>query len=212
MIYVIVQKNNNGDYVVTKTLSSTTSVRGIVTGITWNDITTITLEQRLTDCIWTQIDQYNESGEYMTFKNKETVFDPVAGTVTNTFNFELMPLDTIKTDIKTRVDSKRDSLRFSTFTFESNEYSIDATARGNFQLLAVVILFDETSFPVDYKVDLPDGTVSTFDIVKFKNFMAALSNYTYNLYEEARTIKNNIDAATTYEDIRAAASWDGVPL
>lgn len=212
MIYLIVQSDGNGGWVIVKTLTSPINVKGPVTGVTWGDIRVLTLDARRTDGFWTQNDVYQNNGDYTVFKETITTFDEPTLVVTNTYVFELMPLDQIRADLKNKVDNKRDSLRFESLTFQNKQYPIDSISRGNLLLMAASIIFDETVFPSNYTLDLVDGTSQVVDLPTFKALIQALNAHTYDLYQTARTIKANIDAATTYSDIRAAANWNGEAL
>ena len=50
------------------------------------------------------------------------------------------------------------------------------------------------------------------DLATFKQFANTLAVFTRNLFITARQIKADITAATSYEDMRTAASWNGETL
>ena len=212
MVYVIVQKNSNGDYQVTKTISSPLNVRGVVTGITWGDIRVLTLEQRMNDCIWTQEDVYVGTGEFMVFDNLVTTFDDVTGVVTNTYNYVLMDLDLIRADLTSRVDSRRDNLYYAGFTFNGKNFNSGISNRSNIQLMMLNALVDEANFPSNLVWDTTEGEQIPMDLATFKAFVSALADFTRNLFITARSIKAAIADATDYDSIRAAATWGDEPL
>lgn len=212
MIFLSVVKNENGDWVILKVITNPINVRGNKTGNTYGDISKLDLDTRREEGFWTQNDVYVNTGEYMVFDSKVTTFDEQAVEVTNTYNYVLMPLEDIRTDLKSRVNSKRDQLYFNGFDFNSHTFGSGTATRSNVALFMTVALIDEANFPSDFAFPDVNGDLVDMDLATFKLFVKALSDFTRSLYTKARSIRNAIDAATTYEDIRAAASWDGEPL
>lgn len=211
MIYVSVIKDTNGDWKIAKVLSSPLNAVGI-TGIIWPDISKLSLEKRMSEGFWTQNDVYVNTGEFMQFKEKTVTFDEVNGVVTNTYTYELMDLDLIKADLKGRVDSKRDTVYFGGFEFNTKMFYSGLSNRSNIQLMLLSALMDEASFPTDLVWDTVDGERIPMDLATFKLFAQALVDFTRSIFIKTRSIKDAIDAATDYDSIRAAASWDGEPL
>lgn len=212
MIYLSVVKGSNGEWVILKTITYPINVRGNLTGNTYGDISKLDLDTRRAEGFWTQEDVYQNSGEYMIFKEKLVDFDEQAAVVTNTYVYELMPLEDIRADLKGRVESKRESLYYSGFEFDGHLFQSGLTNRNNIQLMMVSALIDEDNFPTDLYWDDVDGVKVPMDLPKFKLFVKALTDFTRGLYITTREIKAAIDAAETYEEIRAAANWNGEPL
>lgn len=212
MIFVSVLKDENGSWYVAKILNNTINVRGNTTGITYGNIATLDLETRLMEGFWTQNDVYQNTGEFMEFKEKVTTFDEVNGVVTNTYIYQLMDLDIIKNDLKGRVDSKRDTLYFGGFDFDGKTYFSGLSNRSNIQLMLLSSLVDEANFPSDLVWDTSTGERTPMDLATFRLFAKALTDFTRTLFIKSRAIKDAIDAATDYDSIRAAASWDGEAL
>lgn len=212
MIYLSVVKDANGDWKIIKTITYPINVVGNKTGNTYGDISKLDLDTRRAEGFWTQKDEYVNTGEFMVFKEKTVQFSEENAEVTNTYIYELMPLDSIRTDLKGRVDSKRDTLYFSGFEFQGETFISGVSNRNNIQLIMMDALIDEANFPSDLVWDTVDGKQIPMDLATFKQFVSTLAVYTRSLFKQARTIKAAIDAAQTYEDIRAAASWNGEAL
>ncbi|EBS4516820.1 hypothetical protein DQT32_05330 [Salmonella enterica subsp. enterica serovar Braenderup] len=212
MIFLSVVKNESGDWVILKVITNPINVRGNKTGNTYGDISKLDLDTRRDEGFWTQNDVYVNTGEYMVFDNKVTTFDEQAVEVTNTYNYVLMPLEDIRTDLKSRVNSKRDQLYFGGFDFNGHTFGSGNTTRSNVVLFMTVFQEDAANFPSDFSFPDVNGDLVDMDLATFKQFIKALSDFTRGLYSKARSIRAAIDAATTYDDIRAAASWDDEPL
>lgn len=212
MIFLSVLKDENGSWYIAKILTSTINVRGNATGITYGNIVGIDLATRLMEGFWIQNDVYQNTGEFMQFKEKTVDFDEVNGIVTNTYIYELMDLDVIKTTLKERVDSKRDILYYGGFEFDSKTFYSGIANRSNIQLMLLSSLVDESNFPEDLVWDTIDGEQIPMNLDTFKLFSQALVDFTRALFIQSRSIKDAIDAAEDYDSIRAAASWDGETL
>lgn len=212
MIYVSVIKDENDKWKIVKVLPSPLNAVGNKTGAIWPDISKLSLEKRLDEGFWTQNDVYQNTGEFMQFKEKTVDFDEVNGVVTNTYIYELMDLDVIKSDLKGRVDSKRDTVYYGGFEFNSKTYFSGLANRSNIQLMLLSSIVDEANFPSDLVWDTVDGERTPMDLATFRLFAEALMTFTRSLFIKARAIKDAIDAATDYDSIRAAASWDGEAL
>lgn len=209
MIYLSVVKDTNDDWKIIKVITYPINVVGNLTGNTYGDISKLDLDTRRAEGFWTQNDVYQNTGEFMIFKEKVVTFSEIDAEVTNTYIYELMPLDDIKSDLRGRVDSKRDLLYFDGFLFQNKKFFSGISNRNNIQLMMMTALIDETDFPSDLVWDTVDGEQVPMDLATFKLFVKALADFTRDLFIEARRAKAAIDAATTYDDIRAAANWKG---
>lgn len=212
MIYLSVVKDANGDWKILKTITNPVNVVGNLSGITYGNITGLDLATRRAEGFWTQKDVYENTGEFMIFKEKTVDFSEENAEVTNTYIYELMPLADIKSDLTGRVDSKRDTLYFAGFEFQGETFYSGVSNRNNIQLIMMTALIDEADFPSDLVWDTVDGKQIPMDLATFKLFVKALADFTRGLFVEARNIKAAIAAAETYEDIRAAAQWNGEAL
>ncbi|AQW88749.1 putative structural protein [Erwinia phage pEa_SNUABM_50] len=208
MIYLSVVKNESGDWVILKTITYPINIRGNKTGNTYGDISKLDLDTRRDEGFWTQNDVYQNTGEFMIFKEKVVTFDEDAVEVTNTYIYERMPLDDIKTDLLGRVTAKRDSMYYNDFTFDGHSYNAGSTSRANIQLFISAALIDESNFPSSIELETVDGVLVPFDLVKFKQLVKELFDYTSSLYIKERTIKAAISAAEDYDTVRDAAKWD----
>lgn len=212
MIYLSVVKDANGDWKILKTITYPINVVGNKTGNTYGDISKLDLDTRREEGFWTQKDVYQNTGEFMVFKEKTVDFSEENAEVTNTYIYELMPLADIRSDLKGRVDSKRDTLYFAGFEFQGKTFFSGVSNRSNIQLIMMTALINEADFPSDLVWDTVDNEQIPMDLATFKLFVKALADFTRELFIEARNIKAAIDAAETYEDIRAAANWKGEAL
>lgn len=211
MVYLSVVKNGN-NWVILKTITNTINVRGNKTGNTYGDISVLDLDTRRAEGFWTQEDKYVNTGEFMIFKEKTVEFSEENAVVTNTYIYELMPLDDIRMDLINRVDSMRENLYYAGFTFQDKKFNSGLSNRSNIQLMLLNAISDEANFPANLVWETVDGEQIPMDLVTFKAFANQLAVWTRNLFIEARSIKVAINAATTYEELRSAASWDGVSL
>lgn len=211
MLFLYVIKNSDGSFTIVRYINNPINVRGN-SGITYGDISKLDLATRIAEGFWTQSDIYVDDGEYMVFDNKVVTFNETTAVVTNTYTYVRMDLNDIKTDIKTRVDTKRIELYYGTYTFETNNFNIQQDNRLNILTTQVAILTDPTSLPSDFVWKDVNGIAISMDAAKFKEFSLGLFNYSNQLFVTSWNIKNAIDAATTYEDIRTAATWDDTPL
>lgn len=211
MIYLSVVKKD-GNWVILKTITNTINVRGNKTGNTYGDISVLDLDTRRAEGFWTQEDVYQNTGEYKVYKEKTVDFSEENAQVTYTYIYELMALNEIQSDLKARVDSMRESLYYAGFTFQDKTYNSSLVNRSNIQLMLLNSIVDEANFPSNLAWETTEGEQVPMDLATFKAFANQLAVWTRNLFITARTIKAAIDAASTYEDMRAAAVWDGQPL
>lgn len=206
MIFLSVIKNSKGDWEILKVLSSPINVRGNATGITYSDIRVLDFETRFKEGFWTQEDIYQNTGEYMEFKEKVTTFDETVAVVTNTYVYQQMDLQIIKDDLKNRTTSHRDSLINSGFVFEDNMYDTSLEGRQNLNsLVSYVMVKPEVE---NITVHLPNDTEVILTPEKVKILFSSIMENQQELYNKCNTIKTNIDAATTYEEAKAAYQWD----
>lgn len=210
MIYLYVDKNpETQKWEILKTYNGPINVRG-KSGITYGDISSLTLEQRLAECIWTSADQYDGAGEYMEYDYTETVFDDVNGVVISVYHYKLMDLNIIKSDLDTRITQYRDQLLYSGFEYNSKKYNSSTNYRVILHGYVIQTLVDSTVTSV--AVRLEDDTDEAFTVAELRALLSAMSSNTEATYLKERTLRDNLAAASTYEDARAAATWDGVPL
>ncbi len=212
MVFLSVVKDENDQWKILKIISNPINVRGNKTGNTYGDIRVLDLDVRISEGFWTQNDVYENTGEYMYYVETVTTFDPEKAEVTNTYKYERQPLDEISADLKNRVESKRDSLYFEGFEFQGNKFESNVNNRSNIQLVLLNAIVDESSFPSNLAWKSLSGELIEMDLSTFKLFAKALGDFTSSLFIKERQIKDAISAAGTYEELRAAASWDGEQL
>lgn len=211
MLYLYVVKNEDGSFTIVRVITNPVNQRGN-SGITYGNVTILDLETRKAEGFWTQTDVYDGQGEYKIFKDKTTTFNEDSAVVTNTYSYELMPLEDIKADLKNRVDSKRSEMLNGGFTYNGYTYATDSTSVMNIIGAQVAILSDVDVITPDFVWRTADDQNISMDATSFKAFTLALFAFTNTQYQTSWQIKTAIDSASTYEEIRAAASWDGTEL
>ena len=211
MLYLYVVKNDDGSFKIVRVITSPINQRGN-SGITYGNITILDLETRKAEGFWTQEDVYVDQGEYMIFKEKLTDFNEDTAVVTNTYVYERMPIEEIKFDLKNRVDSKRDEKYYSQFVFENVSYFTDRDSRMNIIGAQAAILSDPSVVGEDFIWRSADDQNIPMTEDKFKEFALELFRHSNSIYQTAWMIKAAIDAASTYEEVRAAAVWGDEPL
>ena len=211
MLYLYVVKEDDGSFRIVRVITSPINQRGN-SGITYGNITILDLATRKAEGFWTQEDVYVDQGEYMVFKEKQTAYDEDTAVVTNTYVYERQPLDEIKTDLKNRVDAKRNDKYYGGFVFEDVRYLTDRDSRMNIIGAQAAILSNPAVLPEGFIWRSEDDQNIPMDADKFKEFAIALFQFSNEIYQKAWTLKATIDAASTYEDARTAATWDGEPI
>lgn len=212
MIFLSVVRNSESqEWEILRVISNPINVRGNLTGITYGDIRTLSLETRIAEGFWTQEDVYENTGEYMEFKEKQVSFDESTAVVTNTYVYQRMALDVIKQDLVNRTKSHRDMLINSGFDYNGNTF--DTSMEGRLNLCALVHYVSLNPQVTEVSIPLPTSdseVVLSSDNLEelFSQMMAEQQT----LFTKCVSIKAAIEATTTYEDARAAATWDGTPL
>lgn len=209
MIYLLVDKNEAQEWVVLKTFTSPINVRGL-SGVTYSDISRLSLEERKLEGLWTLKDVYDGTGEFKEFDFKEVTFDEDAAEMVNTYHYKLMPLDIIKEDLSNRVISKRNELLVSGFEFDGHVYDSNTESRVLLQgyVLESLVNPDVTSVTIR----LQDDSEIELTVTQLQSVLSSLYAHTEELYVKERDIRDDIALTTDYEAARAAAVWDGVPL
>lgn len=211
MIFLSVVKDSESqEWEILRVISSPINVRGNLTGITYGDIRVLDLDTRRAEGFWTQEDVYDNTGEYMEFKEKLVNFDEEKAVVTNTYVYQRMDLEVIKTDLINRVKSHRDTLINS--GFEYNENTFDTSLEGRQGICSLVTYISVKPDITDVTVHLPTDEEVSLTSDEVKELFINMTEYHQSLYTKCNTIKDAINATSTYEDARAAANWDGTAL
>lgn len=210
MINVFVKKNDEGMWIVAGVITSPYNVRGLKTGVTYSDIRYMDKETLIADGIWQQEDFYENNDEYLEFDKKETTFDEVEGIVTNTYKYKRMDLDFIKNDLGNRVSSYREYLINSGYDHNGKMFGTDVESRQWLTSLVVYISLNPALETIDIRI--PSGEVINMPVAEFEELYCDIIEHIKGFYTKEVQIINAINATLTYEDARAAAVWDGVPL
>lgn len=209
MIYLLVNKNESQEWEVLKTFTSPINVRGL-SGVTYSDISRLSLEERKLEGLWTLKDVYEGTGEFKEFDFKEVTFNEETAEMINTYHYKLMPLDIIKEDLNNRVIAKRNELLVGGFEYDEKVYDSTTESRVLFQgyVLESLINADVT----DFTVRLKDDTEINLTVSQLRSVLSSMYAQTEELYVKERDIRDDINATLDYEGARAAAVWDGEPL
>lgn len=209
MIYLLVDKNAEQEWTVLKTFTSPINVRGL-SGVTYSDISRLTLEERKLEGLWTLKDEYDGVGEFKEFDYQEVQFDEDAAEMTNIYHYKLMPLDIIKAELNNRVVSHRNELLVNGFEFDGKIYDSSTESRVLLQgyVLESFVNTDVTSVTLRLK----DDTEIVLTVAEIRSVLSSMYANTEELYIKERDIRDDIDAAVDYDAARLAATWDGVPL
>lgn len=210
MIYLLVDKDQTTqEWVVLKTITYPINVRGL-SGVIYGDIRVLTLEERKAEGFWTQVDVYEDNGEFKEFSNKDVTFNEETAEMVNTYHYVLMDLGIIKEELKNRVINHRESLLIGGFTKDGKVYGTTYDARVLLQGFVLESMIN--SELTEVTIRLPDDTDSTLTVQELKELVSELYSYTESLFIKESTIRSNIDNATDYDAVRAAATWDDTPL
>lgn len=209
MIYLLVDKDETQQWVVLKTFTSPINVRGL-SGVTYSDISRLTLEERKLEGLWTLRDVYEGTGEFKEFDYKEVIFDEDAAEMVNTYHYKLMSLDIIKEDLSNRVISKRNELLVAGFEFDGHVYDSNTESRVLLQGYVLESLVNPDV--VSVTIRLQDDSELQLTVSQLQSVLSSLYAHTEELYVKERDIRDDIAATSDYDAARAAAVWDGVPL
>ena len=214
MIYVYVKTNDNDELYVAGIITSPLMVKGLYQNKTYGDIRLVDPKDLQADGIWQQDDVYESSDEYMEFDRKETVFDSETGIVTNTYKYKRMDLDLIKNDISSRVSMYRETVLSAGLDRSGNVYGVTGEFREwllSLQRYAELNL-ELTSNDGEVKVRLLNDSFISVKVSELSEIFQDVMEFILGIFTKEEQIKAAIQAATTYEDVRAAANWDGTPL
>lgn len=209
MIYLLVDKNESQEWEVLKTFTSPINVRGL-SGVTYSDISRLSLEERKLEGLWTLKDVYEGTGEFKEFDYKDVTFSEETAEMINTYYYKLMPLAIIKDDLSNRVISKRNELLVSGFEYDGKVY--DSTTESRVLLQGYVLESLINPDIVNVTLRLKDDTEVVLTVAQLKSVLSSMYANTEELYIKERDIRDDIQLAGDYDAARAAASWDGVPL
>lgn len=209
MIYLLVDKDETQEWVMLKTFTSPINVRGL-SGVTYSDISRLTLEERKLEGLWTLRDVYEGTGEFKEFDYKEVTFDENTAEMINTYHYKLMPLDIIKEELNRRVISKRNELLVAGFEFDGHVY--DSNIESRVLLQGYVLESLVNTDVVSVTIRLQDDSELKLTVAQLQSVLSSMYAHTEELYVKERDIRDDIAATSDYDSARAAATWDGIPL
>lgn len=205
--YVSVVKDANGNWYIKNTITSVYNVRGNKTGNTYGDISKLDDATRIDEGFWIENDVYINNVEFTIFNGITYTYDEVNGIVTYNYNFILMPLSDIKTELQNRVQNYLNTMFCGTITFNSTSVVI------SYQLRNMLYAINSTNFPANLVVPIGNYKyLSIPDISTLTSLNDAISTYTVGIMQTAQSIYAALDAATTYDELRTAATWNGTQL
>lgn len=210
MSYALVLKNNDGEWYISKYLTSTKNQYSPVTGYTIGDVTILDAEGRLWHGFWRVDDVYVGTGEFTELDNTVVNWNDTEGVVTNTYTYKLMDLAVIREEMNNRVRNYRQQLSVSPYTKDGKVYDLSTDGRCELQGLVLETLLDSTIDSVSIR--LQSGEDVSFTAAELKAFYLEVAQYREGLFDTEEQLIAAINAATDYDAIRAAAKWGDVDL
>lgn len=207
-MFLHVLKDEKGQWYIKRTITNPINVFGVVSQITFGDISRLELEIRRLEGFWTQSDTYEGVAEYTIFDRHEVVWDEEAAVVRNNYVYVQMPIVDIQSDFKQRVISERDQRGVYGYEYDGHSYYTDGTFRSTLGLYLGIIAMDPSKFPSDFSIEDRDGVPVIFTVDEFKALCVHFGLYHSGLYSKCRELQAAILEATSLEDIKLAAQWD----
>lgn len=212
-IYLSVVKD--GDvFTIKKSYYNGQNVVGNKTGTLWHDARQMSLQERIDEGIYLRIDVPTEIDmAFATFERVDVTFNEETAEVFYKEIYNLIPLDETKAILKTRVvyEQTRKYTAGSVISFKGkditlNQYTINAVNSYS-DLVAL-----GGQLPQGALVQANDGSGIPLDDVSLKEVVQLICDDLHASSLQFVSVCSAIDAATTYEEAREAAVWDGVKL
>lgn len=207
-MFLHVIKNESGEWFINRYISSPINVFGVVSQITFGDISKLPLETRKLEGFWTQEDLYEGMVEYTVFDHKDVEWDEENAVLRNKYVYVQMPIADIQRDFQQRVISERDQRGIQGYSYEEHQYITDSLFRSTNALYLSLLAMDESSLPEDFSIEDTSGQAVTFTSTTFKAMCSDYATYNTELYKKCRELQANISKATTLEDVKTAATWE----
>lgn len=210
MIYMAISKDEAGNWVILKYLTSVINQRSPVTDETIGDVSRLDAAGRIAKGFWIQNDIFVNTGEFTELESKVTTFDDVNGIVINTYTYKLMDLDVIREEMKNRVRSYRSQLSIGTYTKDNNVFDVSSVGMTELQGYIIQSQLDTTLASVSIR--LQSGSDVSFTVSELKSFYLELCAWREGLFDTEAQLVLAIDSAADYEAIRNVSVWGDVVL
>ena len=113
----------------------------------------------------------------------------------------ILNLDAAKRQARNRINSARDTEELAGFTAYGKTFDSDKTSQQRILIAASTAQVVGSSFTIDWTT--ADNSVITLDYAQMLGLPVIMAQVGNALHQKARTLKSQIDAATTLEEINA---------
>jgi len=141
---------------------------------------------------------YNPTTQIRTGPSYEIQTDKVIATYT----VEDRNLDDVKADRKTYIESKRDIAENEDIVYGGKTYQCDEKSRSALNIRKSTTL-ETGDLPADFKWINKDNSKTTFGVADIKDLGLAMANRSNEVFIKARDLKDQIDVATTINEVMA---------
>lgn len=209
--YLSVVKNENGEWVIKKVYPQGLNVYGNYSGVLWHRATQMTLEERIREGIYLQVNTTEGlDPEFSQYVRTDIRFDEEKAEVVYTDVYELVDLQIIKDVLRGRAYTLRNQVINKTVMFEGEKLTIDiplVTQLNTYSALAAIdSLPSDLILQTRYGVSIP---LTLELLVRLQKFIAKMHN---DINVETTAISAAIQSATTYAEIKQAAMYNGNPF
>jgi hypothetical protein len=111
-----------------------------------------------------------------------------------------LDLDTAKNQAWERIKEDRETEEFSTFVWNNHSFDCNSVSQMRIQSAVQAAIMDDG---LNIVWTLADNTMQTFTASELKQIGQALGSHVSQCHERGRILRNQIDAATTEEDLEA---------
>lgn len=209
--YLSVVKDENGVWVIKKVYPQGLNVYGNYSGVLWHRATQMTLEERIREGIYLQVNKTEGMDpEFSQYVRTDIVFDETTAEVVYTDVYELIDLQMIKDILRARAYNLRGQVINKTVMFEGEKLTIDLPLVTQLNAYSALAALD--TLPSDLILQTRYGVSKPLTLellVKLQKFIAKLQN---DINVETAAISAAIQAATTYAEIKEAAVYNGNPF
>lgn len=209
MIYLGVEKDQDGNWKIVKQFPNGVNIYGTKTGTLWHSATQMSLQDKIEEGIFLKVNKIQGSDpEFSNMVRTEISFDEEKAEVVYTDIYELIDLETIKSILKDRAFLIRQAACNKTIEFRGEKFSLDSYIMNILNNYSSLIAMGE-SIPEGAK--LPGKHGSSWDLTPelLLEVQTFIAEYNTQIITKFVKVCSDIDAAQTYEDIRLAATWDG---
>jgi hypothetical protein len=121
-------------------------------------------------------------------------------------------LDDLKSDQWELMKAARETAEFGGFTWDGSDFDSDSESQRKIQgavQMALIAAAASQPFSIDWT--LADNTVRTLSGADMINVGLAMGTFVSGIYEQGRALREQIDAATTPEQVQAIA-WSSISV